>query len=113
MKITAADLLRMEQILDSGIPLDEGVFGNLRASCLGLFLYQTGSPMENELFDLEFSGFGLIVSIAVCNDTPKPICVGQYRFEPPWSELGFRWLEDPRKKVPQEDSYSFPQFGPQ
>ena len=32
MKITAADLLRMEQILDSGIPLDEGVVANLRAS---------------------------------------------------------------------------------
>ena len=111
--ITAADLLRMEQILDSGIPLDEGVVANLRTSCLGLSVYQTGSPLENELFDLEFSGFGLIVSVAVCNDTPKPIRVGQYRFEPPWPVLGFRWLEDPWKKVPREDSYSFPRYGPE
>jgi hypothetical protein len=61
----------MEQLLDSGIPLEEEVISELRASCQGLALYQAGTPVENELFDLEFGGFGLIASIAICNDSPR------------------------------------------
>jgi hypothetical protein len=103
----------MEQLVASGIPLDDGVVSDLRTSSQGLSLYQTGTPVENELFDLAFGGFGLLVSVSVRNDSPGTIHISQYRLEPPWPESGFRWLEDPRKKVPRERSYSFPQYGPE
>ena len=103
----------MEQLLDSGIPLEEEVVSELRASCQGLALYQAGTPVENELFDLEFGGFGLIASIAICNDSPRTIHISQYRLEPPWPESGFRWLDDPWKKAPRERTYSFPKYGPE
>jgi hypothetical protein len=112
-KSSPADLLRMEQLLASGIPLDEGVVSDLRASCQGLSLYQTGAVVENELFDLAFGGFGLLISVSVGNDSPGTIHISQYRLEPPWPESDFRWLEDPRKKVPRERNYSFPQYGPE
>jgi hypothetical protein len=38
----------MEQLLDSGIPLEEEVVSELRASCQGLALYQAGTPVEND-----------------------------------------------------------------
>lgn len=112
-KSSRADLLRMEQLIDSGVPLVEKVVSELRASCQGPSLYQTGTPVENELFDLPFSGFGLVVSIAICNDSPKTIHISGYRLEPLWPEVGFRWLDDPRKKAPRERSYSFPKYGPE
>jgi hypothetical protein len=112
-KSSPADLLRMEKLLAAGIPLDEKVVSDLRASCQGLSLYQTGTVAENELFDLAFGGFGLLMSISVSNDSRRTIHIGQYRLEPPWPESGFRWLEDPRKKVPRERDYSFPQYGPE
>jgi hypothetical protein len=99
----------MEQLLASVIPLDQGVVGDLRTSCQGLSLCQTGAVVENELFDLAFGGFGLLVSISVSNDSRRTIHVSQYRLEPLWPESGFHWLEDPRKKVPRERNYSFPQ----
>lgn len=103
----------MEELLASGIPLDERVVSDLRTSCQGLSLHQTGTLVENELFDLAFGGFGLLVSISVSNDSRRTIHTSQYRLEPPWPESGFRWLDDPWKKVPRESSYSFPQYGPQ
>jgi hypothetical protein len=103
----------MEQLVVSGIPLDDGIVGDLRTSSQGLSLYQTGTSVENELFDIALGGFGVLISISVANDSPGTIYIGQYRLELPWPESNFRWLEDPRKKVPRELSYSFPQYGPE
>jgi hypothetical protein len=103
----------MTQILASGIPLDDEVMEHLRASCRGLSVSQTGTLLENTIFDLEHGGTGYIVSIAIDNTSTKTVRIDQYRLEQPWPESGFHWLEDPRKMIPRENTYSFPQYGPE
>jgi hypothetical protein len=103
----------MTQILASGIPLDDGVMEDLRSSCRGLSICQTGTLLENTVFDLDDGGTGYIVSIAINNTSAKTLRIDQYRLEQPWPESGFHWLEDPLKKIPRESTYSFPQYGPE
>ena len=112
-KVRPDELFRMTQILASGIPLDDGVMEDLRASCRGLSIGQTGTLLENTVFDLEDGGTGYIVSIAINNTFAKTVRIDQYRLEPPWPESGFHWLQDPLKKMPRESTYSFPRYGPE
>lgn len=72
-KVKPDELLRMTQILASGIPLDDGVVKDLRASCRGLFIGQIGTLLENTVFDLEDGGTGYIVSIAIDNTLAKTV----------------------------------------
>jgi hypothetical protein len=64
------------------------------------------------VFDLDWGGWGCILSIAVQNDSDPVICVQQYRLEVPKFEWNFEWLEDPLRKSPRGYSYSFPPPGP-
>ena len=112
-KVSPNELLRMTQILASGIPLDDGVVEDLRASCRGLSICQTGTVLENTIFDLEEGGTGYVVSIALENTSTKTMRIDQYRLDHPWPESGFHWLGDPLKKMPRESIYSFPKYGPE
>ncbi len=112
-KVSPSELLRMTQILALGIPLDDVVMENLRASSLGLSICQTGTVLENTIFDLKDGGTGYLVSIAINNNSAKTMRIDQYRLEQPWPESGFHWLEDPLKKMPRESIYSFPKYGPE
>jgi hypothetical protein len=112
-KVSPDELLRMKQIIASGIPLDDAVMENLGASCRGLLVRQTGPFLENMIFDLKYGGTGYILSIAVDNDSTQPLRVEQYRLEQPWPESDFHWLEDPLRKTPRERTYSFPERGPE
>jgi hypothetical protein len=70
-KVRPDELLRMTQIPDSGIPLDDSVMEDLRASCRGLSVRQTETFVESMIFDLKYGGTGYLMSIAIDNTSTK------------------------------------------
>jgi len=96
----------------AGIPLDDKVVESMEAGARGLSLDQTGTEVDSSIFDLDSGGAGYILSIAICNDSDHVIRPVACRLKTPWSDLHFRWLEDPSRRVPREYSYSFPAPGP-
>lgn len=91
----------------AGIPLHEDVLERMRIESQGLRVYQTGTLVENEIFDLG-SGMGVTIALAIDNNARKNIRIAQFRLELPWVEPGFHWLEDPLRKKPRERLYKFP-----
>jgi hypothetical protein len=94
-----------------GIPLDDVVVQSMKAACRGLRVYQTGTEIDSNIFDLNPHGAGYILSIAICNDSDRIIWPVACRLETPWDEARLRWLDDPLRRVPKEHSYSFPAAG--
>ncbi|MGA8230264.1 MAG: hypothetical protein WB795_02190 [Candidatus Acidiferrales bacterium] len=99
-----------EELRRGGIPLDDKVVESVKAASRGLSLYQTPSPVDSSIFDLDSKsgGAGYILSVAICNNTDRIIRPVACRLKTPWGETRLRWLEDPLRSVPREYSYSFP-----
>jgi hypothetical protein len=91
-----------------GIPLDEGVLERIRAASRGLSIYQTGTLLETSVFDLKSGGSGYMLSIAIHNDSNRPIRLHEIRLEMLWHDTEFRWIDDPRRASPRKYTYSFP-----
>jgi hypothetical protein len=95
-----------------GVPLDREVLEDLQAASRGLSVYQTGTLLENTIFDLDSGGSGYMLSVAIYNDSERPIRLHEFRLEPPWHDPGFRWLEGASRGSPRKCSYSFAPPGP-
>jgi hypothetical protein len=91
-----------------GIPLDEEVLERIRAASRGLSIYQTGTLLETSVFDLKSGGSGYMLSVAIHNDSTRPIRLHEFRLEMLWHDPEFRWLDDPRRASPRKYTYSFP-----
>ena len=100
-----------EALRRGGIPLDDEVVKSVKAASRGLRLYQTGTPVDSNIFDLDSGGAGYILSIAIRNAADRVIRPVACRLKTPWGEARLRWLEDPLRRVPREYSYSFPAGG--
>jgi len=111
-KTSEEEILFFSQLRRGGIPLDEEVLEEMKAASRGLSIYQTGTTIENVVFDLNFAGSGYILSIAVYDDANRIIQPREFRLKMIWPEPHFRWLEDPLAKVPREFTYDFPPHGP-
>ena len=100
------------QLRSGGIPLDEEVLESIEAACRGLSIHPAGNMPDTRIFELDSGGWGLMVSLAIHNDSPRILWLNEFRPEIPWWEPRFRWLEYPLGKVPREYTYSFPDPGP-
>jgi hypothetical protein len=91
-----------------GIPLDEEALERIRTASRGLSMYQTGTILETSVFDLDSGGSGYMLSVAIHNDSTRPIRLHEIRLEMLWHDAAFRWLDDPRRASPRKYTYSFP-----
>ncbi len=107
-KLSKEQLVLASQLRGAGIPLDAEVLEAMQAACRGLSIYQTGTVVENRICDLVSGGWALMISLAICNDSPRILWLHEFRLEIPWWEPQFRWLEYPLGKVPREYTYSLP-----
>jgi len=60
------------------------------------------------VFGLESGGSGYMLSVAIHNDSNRPIRLHEVRLEMLWHDTAFRWLDDPRRASPRKYTYSFP-----
>ncbi len=112
-RVSNEELKLLGNLQREGVPFDGEVLEDLKAASRGLSIYQTGSILENTVFDLNFGGSGYMISLVIANDADTVICPHEFRLEIPWHEPQFRWLEDPSRKSPREYTYSFPRRGPE
>jgi hypothetical protein len=56
-----------------GIPLDDEVVQSMKAASRGLSRYQSGTPADSSIFDLDSGGAGYLPSVAICNDSDRII----------------------------------------
>ncbi len=106
--VSQEELMLMCQLRSKGIPLDEEVLEAMQDASRRPHIYQTGTVVENTIFDLHSGGTGYMLSIAIHNDSNRIVSPHEYRLEMLWFEPEFRWLEDPWRKEPREYAYSFP-----
>jgi hypothetical protein len=111
-KLGERELETFATLRRGGIPLDEEVLKVLKAASGGLSLFQTGTAVENTVFDLDSGGAGGILSIAVQNDSEEINWIRECRLEVLWEEPHFRWLDDPAREPSGTHCYSFPPPGP-
>jgi hypothetical protein len=111
-KLSDEELGALLDLERGGVPLDRGVLEDLKAASRGLSAYQTGTVLENTIFDLDSGGSGYILSIAICNDSERPIRLHEFGLRMLWHEPAFRWLDDPSRESPRESGYSFARPGP-
>ncbi len=107
-KVSQEELVLLSQLRSRGIPLDEEVLEAMQAACRGLSIYETGVGPENTICDLIAGGMALMASVAICNDSPRNVCIREFRPDIPWFEPRFRWLPYPLGKVPRQYTYSLP-----
>ena len=111
-KLSEEEIMLASQLCDGGIPLDEEALEGVQAACHRLSIFQTATCRETRIFDLDSGGMGLMVSLAISNDSRRNLWLQEFRVDIPWWEPHFQWLEDPARKAPREFSYSFPPLGP-
>jgi hypothetical protein len=111
-KVSEGELVLASQLRGAGIPLDEEVLEGMQAACQGLSIFQIGAVHHARIFDLDSGGWGLMVTLEICNDSQRIVWPHECRVDMPWWERHFRWLEDPARKAPREFTYSFPPPGP-
>lgn len=111
-KINKEELRLFAELRLGGIPLDEAVLEEMKVSCRGLAIYQSGTLVENAVFDLDSGGAAYMLAVAIHNDSDHVLRPQGPRLQMAWPESHFRWLENPCAKVPREYIYSFPPPGP-
>lgn len=104
---TRRDFEIAEDLQRRGIPLHEDALNRERRHFGGLCLYQSGSIVESQIFDL-WCGMGVVLSLALESDAIENIRIAEYRLEFPWFEGQFGWMQDPLTMCPREFSYAFP-----
>jgi hypothetical protein len=102
------DELGFSDLQRAGIPLDKGILDGIKAASQGLSVFQTGSLVENTVFDLDSGGSGYMLSVAIHNDSNRPVRLHEFRLKLLWNEAQFRWLSDPFRALPRKYAYSFP-----
>lgn len=112
MRVTQEELRLCEELCRSGIPLDEAVLEEMKTTCSGLVLHQTGTVVDTGVYDLNSGGAGFALCVAICNISNRTLRLKELRVAIPWSEPHFRWLENPWAKMPREYTYSLPPDGP-
>jgi len=113
IKVSEEQFQLFAQLRRGGIPLDESVLEEINVAHRGLAIYQSGNCAENRVFELESGATGFMMAIAIDNTSKRVLRPRAARLEILWPEPNFRWLENPVSKVPREDSYSFPRYGPE
>jgi hypothetical protein len=113
-KLSEDELGLLSDLQGRNIPLDEEVLEDIRGGSRGLSIYEAGgSVLESSVFDLDSGGSGLISTVAIHNDSNRPIWVHEFRLGKLWHDAQFRWLDDPSRTSPRTYSYSFPSPGPE
>jgi hypothetical protein len=107
-KLSEDELGLLSDLQKGNIPLDEEVLEDIMAGQRGLSIYQTGTILETRVFDLKSGGSGYMLSVAIHNDSTRPIRLHEFRLEMLWHDAGFRWLDDPGRASPRKYTYSFP-----
>ena len=102
----------LSDLQHGGVPLDEEVLEAIKAASRGLSIFQTGSLLENSVFELDSGGSGYMLSVAICNDSNRPIRLHEFRLQLSWHDEQFHWLGDPSRASPRKSCYSFPPPGP-
>ena len=107
-RLERPDLVR--PLIAAGCPLEleGGALDNAPSAGSGLLIHQVGGVTESLVFDLDDGGTGYILSVAIINKLPGPVCIQDYHLELPWDDPHFRWLEDPPAGAPQRYLYCFP-----
>jgi hypothetical protein len=106
-KITTPEEFALARDLhDRGVSFDEDELERMGLDCSGLSILQN-CDFPSTAFDVP-GGAGYVFNALVYNDSPRrylaPSFIG---FEcPPW-DFEMRLLQDPRKKTPRENLYSF------
>lgn len=100
------DSRTLSDLEHAGVPLDQEVLKHIKAASRGLSIFQTGTFLESSVFDLDSGGSGYMLSVAICNDSTRPIRLQEFRLEVPWHDAQFRWLKDPCRASPRKSSYS-------
>jgi len=111
-RTTQEEYRRLKELHSLGVLLDESVLEEMSSVCRGIAIYQSGTIVENAIFDLDSGGAGYMLAVAIYNDSDKILRPQEPRLEIAWPESHFRWLENPLGKVPREYTYSFPPPGP-
>jgi hypothetical protein len=91
-----------------GVPLDLELLDDLTAAPRRLSVFQTGSLVENTVFELDSGGSGYMLGVAIQNDSNRSVRLNEFRLELLWHDGQFRWLSDPFRASPRESNYSFP-----
>ncbi len=112
MRVNEEELGLCDELRSGGIPLDQEVVEQMRAACRGLLIQQCGTALETAIFDLESGGAAYVLNVAIDNVSDRILRPQEPRLEIPWSDLHFRWLENPFGKAPREYTYSLPPYGP-
>jgi hypothetical protein len=61
------------------VPLDADALEDIRTASVGLSVCQTGTLVDNELFDLDSGGSGYMLRVGVGNDSKAPIYISEFR----------------------------------
>ena len=110
--VTQEELRRLFELRSRGILLDEDMLEEMKAAHRGLVIYQSGTNIENVIFQLDLGGTGYMLAAAIHNASDRILRPQEPRLEMAWPESHFRWLENPLARVPREYVYSFPSPGP-
>lgn len=111
-KMSQEEVVLASQLRRRGIPLDEKVVERMQATWRRLSISQTGTCLENAVFDLDSGETGYMLSVVIYNNSNQVVSAYEFLLEMLWFEPEFHWLEDPWRKVPREYAYSFPKHGP-
>ncbi len=113
-KLSKQELQMVSQLRNAGIPLDGEVVRKLTAAGSSLSITQSGTVVQNEVFDLNNGGTGYLISLLISNDdADRTISIDHFRLEIPWDEPTFRWLPKPFGRRPSARTYRFPRGGPE
>jgi hypothetical protein len=107
-KLREDELEILSDLQRAGVPLDLELLGDFKASSRGLSVFQTGSPVENTVSELDSGGSGYMLSVAIHNDSNRAVRLNEFRLELLWHDAQFCWLSDPFRASPRESNYSFP-----
>jgi hypothetical protein len=83
------ELSVLSDLQHGGVPLDEEVLEAIKAASRGLSIFQTGSLVENSVFELDSGGSGYMLSVAICNDSNRPIRLHEFRLQLSWHDEQF------------------------
>lgn len=93
------------RLTTAGCPIEAPMTPSAAAVGGRIQLTQTGGVVESRLVEILPKCFACVLALRIATDLPRDLLIGGWDLRLPWSDPGFRWLEDPDEFELPRDEY--------